>query len=107
MSESEAELSVVQRKVFESPDEAVALGEHLTAATMAGPPYGLEYVNLGTQKVHRLPLSQTNVFLRRCDVVPGRLYSLQRAKHGWHLNMFTLGKCLKLEIELNTKPRIL
>lgn len=91
MSEGQAELSVVQRPEFESFDEGITVGDDMTAATMNARPYALEFVDLIQEKVSRLPLAQRNVLLRRCDVVPGRVYAVEAARQGWHLNVYTLG----------------
>ncbi|OQR77160.1 hypothetical protein BIW11_00481 [Tropilaelaps mercedesae] len=111
LSGEQAELSAVPRLTFEASDEGVALGGGLTAATVNGPPYALEHVNLPAEKVSRLPLGQRNIFLRPCDVVPGRLFSLEGARQGCYLNLYTLDTVdLKRELEewrrtLGSNPR--
>ncbi|XP_022668336.1 von Willebrand factor A domain-containing protein 8-like isoform X2 [Varroa destructor] len=111
LSDDQATLSAVYRPKFESCEEAVALGAGMTAATMSGPPYGLEYIKLQANRVSRLPLNQKNSFLRACDTIPGRLYSLEQTRQGWHLNTYTLATAeLGRELEdwqrtLGSNPR--
>lgn len=97
VSEDRANISGVLRPTFEQCEDSVALNGGVFASTVNANPYCLEYVSLDAMKVARQPLSQKNALLRSCDTVPGRLYSVERAKSGWNLNVFTLGERFRLE----------
>ncbi|XP_028966962.1 von Willebrand factor A domain-containing protein 8 [Galendromus occidentalis] len=96
-SEDKAELSGIARATYEVCEDSVALKGGVIASTMNSNPYCLEYVNVNEMKVARQPLLQKNILLRSCDTVPGRLFSLERAKSGWNLNVFTLGTAKLIE----------